>query len=554
MEYPGFIGPSYQSRSLWADAEQCVNLYPETIESGNGKSKYALYPTPGLMQTNIGPSGATVIPGCVMAVKTFWNNGGGNGQMYSYAVTTGMQVNSSTRTISLYDILNNGLVATATLPNTGNPPQAAFIASNGTQLLVALKLSESFQSSALYCYNLAASPPALTAVSSWDTTQPITGLDFLDGFFVITTTSAIYCSAQGDGTNWSALEYINESDEPDGIVGMIVDHRLIWVMGKTRIEAFYNAGGVDFPFQRVPQGVMEKGCMCAATAVQIAEGIMWVGIDKGGGPVVYRSSGYTPVRVSTHAIENIMRKYLTTSDNVTVKGQSGYAGCPGSTSWAYCAARAYTYTDNGHVFYVLNFGGNNPALNAAYGYSNTADPTTTVVYDVTEGAWHERQFSPDDGNTFTRHLGNFYLYNQMIGEHVVTDYRSAVTYYMRSSVYTDGENGYTGAPGNYIWRWRTAPHIANENKWLFYRKFTLDIGINGPGQTDDTYSLYLQWSNDGGQSWGGTIQLTTTDASTSRAIWRRLGASRNRVFRVTTNMRNEFVWLNAFLEVDSGSS
>src|SRR5690242_4130845 len=42
------VGPSYQSQSLAADCQRTVNWYPESIESGDGKSRIALYPTPGL--------------------------------------------------------------------------------------------------------------------------------------------------------------------------------------------------------------------------------------------------------------------------------------------------------------------------------------------------------------------------------------------------------------------------------------------------------------------------------------------------------------------------
>jgi len=46
----GFIGPSYQARSINSDAERSVNLYPELVESGENASKgtkWVLYGTPG---------------------------------------------------------------------------------------------------------------------------------------------------------------------------------------------------------------------------------------------------------------------------------------------------------------------------------------------------------------------------------------------------------------------------------------------------------------------------------------------------------------------------
>ena len=44
----GLIGPSYSSQSVIADCQRTMNWYPESIESGQGKSQLALYPTPGL--------------------------------------------------------------------------------------------------------------------------------------------------------------------------------------------------------------------------------------------------------------------------------------------------------------------------------------------------------------------------------------------------------------------------------------------------------------------------------------------------------------------------
>ncbi|NJM09338.1 MAG: hypothetical protein HC883_00100 [Bdellovibrionaceae bacterium] len=50
MKFKGFIGASYQLDSLNVDAQACVNLYPEIIESGAGKAAQVAYlrGTPGL--------------------------------------------------------------------------------------------------------------------------------------------------------------------------------------------------------------------------------------------------------------------------------------------------------------------------------------------------------------------------------------------------------------------------------------------------------------------------------------------------------------------------
>lgn len=550
MEFPGFIGPTYQSKSLIADAEQCVNLYPETVESGAGKNKIVLYGTPGLSRLGYSPvSGYPNIPGAIMAMKSVWNAKAGKSQ--TYFLTTGLETNSGNRTISLYLTLNFGLQAKATLPGSGYPPQAAFLASNGKQIIVALKMSDNPVpgtpvSSLLYSFDLTAPIPALTQVTSWDSTQPITGLDFLDGFFLITTTGSLYCSALNDGTSWNALNYTNESDEPDGITGLMVDHRLVWIFGKTRIEAFYNAGGVDFPFQRIPQGVIENGCNCAGSIVACGESLFWVGYGKGGGPQVFRNNGYDAARISNYYVESLLEKYASAADQVNPAGLSGYVG-GGSINAAWLGVRAYSYRQNGHLFYVLNFGGNNAAANAAYGYPATADPGTTLVYDATENLWHERQFSLD-GVTFARHLGHFYAYDMASGTHLVTDYRNTSLYAMGTQYLDDN--------GTAIKRWRTAPHISNENKRIRYHTFTLDCEVGTEGGNSTQQTLTLSWSDDGGQTWSSNRALAVGQSGNTkaRAIWRRLGRGRDRVFKMFTQDAMNVAWINAYLEVTEDNS
>ena len=49
MVYRGFCGPSYTSQSVIADAELCMNWYPEQMESDAAPSRDVLYPTPGVL-------------------------------------------------------------------------------------------------------------------------------------------------------------------------------------------------------------------------------------------------------------------------------------------------------------------------------------------------------------------------------------------------------------------------------------------------------------------------------------------------------------------------
>src|SRR6266567_6096664 len=95
----GFVGGTYSSESVLADCQRCMNLYPESVESGMGKSAFVLYPTPGL-------SLFAALPGrSVRGVLAF------NGRVFAVAGTT------------LYELMANGqfVARGQNLTDDGNP-------------------------------------------------------------------------------------------------------------------------------------------------------------------------------------------------------------------------------------------------------------------------------------------------------------------------------------------------------------------------------------------------------------------------------------------------
>ena len=57
-----------------------------------------------------------------------------------------------------------------------------------------------------------------------------------------------------------------------------------------------------FPFRRAAGGVIHIGTGSPMSVCRADSSVWWVGLDG----IVYRSNGYTPKRVSTHAIEAII--------------------------------------------------------------------------------------------------------------------------------------------------------------------------------------------------------------------------------------------------------
>jgi hypothetical protein len=104
-----------------------------------------------------------------------------------------------------------------------------------------------------------------------------------------------------------------------------------------------------------------------------------------------------------------------------------------------------------------------------------------------------------------------------------------------------------------IRRVRQAPHLSNEQKWNYYHRFQLDFEAGGP-RTSSTMEYSLQWSDDGGHTWSNlhTIHVGDEGQYKFRAVWRRLGRSRDRIFRVIDSNDDKAVWIDAFLDVTPG--
>ena len=190
---------------------------------------------------------------------------------------------------------------------------------------------------------------------------------YIDGYFVFNEPDSqkFWVTQLLDGTSVDPLDFASAEGSPDGIVGLIVDHREVWLLGTNSVEVWYDAGLLDFPLQRIQGAFNEIGCVAPYSIAKLDNGIFWLGQDARGQGIVYRANGYTGQRISTHAVEWQIQQYGNLSDAI-----------------------AYTYQQDGHSFYVLIF----PSAN------------TTWVYDVATQAWHER--AGWNNGSWTRHRSN----------------------------------------------------------------------------------------------------------------------------------------------------
>ncbi len=334
---------------------------------------------------------------------------------------------------------------------------------------------------------------------------------FIDGYFLVNVPdSGIYqWSALYDGLSWDGADTANAEGSPDNLVAVITVHRQVFLVGGHTVEVIYNTGASPDPFERVQGVFIEYGTQAPFSVIQTANTVFWIGADSEGQNVVWMAEGYQPSRISTTAIENYLNQYDTTT------------------------ATSYTYQEDGHYFVVWNVDG----------------MPTSLVYDITEKQWHERAFWNTNLAQYTRDRANFHMY--VFGKHLVSDYESGIIY--------DQSLSYNDDNSNLIRRQRTLPYFTDDLEFLYFSQFQIDmqtgVGLASDSNTANTNPMIsLRWSDDGGHTWSNEILVPIGKIGeyNTRAIWRRLGRSRARVFEAVV-MANVPVYLIAgHLQVSKG--
>jgi hypothetical protein len=478
VRFKGFIGPTYQLSSVDYECQRCINLYLEKDEIGTGKDgePMSLIGTPGLTLL------ATIGNGPIRGV---W-----------YTTTGVLYVVSGN---SLYSV-TSAWAATliGTLQTTSGP---VGMADDGFYLVVVDGANGYYVDFTI--------PGTLTQITdpNWLGSDQVA---FMDGYFIFKApNSAEFYLSDPNAITFTAPANTAKDGYPDQIVSFISVNRNLWLFGDQTTEVFFDSGAALNPFAYIPGTLMMYGSAATFGVAQIFNTVVWLGKDQSGSGVVYVANGYSPVRISTHAVELAFQSYSTISDAI-----------------------AYSYQENGHQFYVINF----PTASA------------TWAYDFETQQWHERAYL--SAGNLQRHRSNCYAY-AFDSVHVVGDYANGNLYQMSSSVYTDN--------GAAILRQRISPHISSDMNRVFHKSFQLDcetnIGLDGSGQGTNPQAM-LQWSNDGGHTWSNEMWSTMCKIgnTTDRVIFRRLGQSRNRVYKVSISDPIKVVMIGATLEIEQGAS
>lgn len=418
--------------------------------------------------------------------------GGGVRGLLRFSASTAIAVVGA----NVYSVDTNGIGTLIGTVAAGSAPVS--MASNGTVVMLVT-------GAAGYVVNI--SPGSVAAITDPD----FLGADavyFIDGYFVFNKRgTGQFQITNLYGTDIDSLDFATAEGSPDLLVSLIVDHRELWLLGETSVEVFYNSGNADFPFERIQGAFIEMGCAAKHSVAKMDNSVFWLSADERGQGVVVRAVGYQPQRISTHAIEYAIGQMADISDAV-----------------------AYTYQQEGHSFYVLSF----PSANA------------TWTYDASTNLWHQRAWRDPEDASLNRHRSQVHM--AFAGRNIVGDWEAGRLYHLDLDTFTDN--------GDLIPRIRACSHLSADLRLQFFNALQIDMetGVGLPsGQGSDPKAM-LQCSDDGGFTWGNEMwaSLGKIGEHKRRVRWRRLGKSRDRVFRVVITDPVKVILMAASADVTVG--
>jgi hypothetical protein len=341
-EFGGFVGPAYESRSKYQDAQRSINLYPEIDPTPGAVSVMALMPTPGMREFIDIPTLASITARPVRFAHV------PPSRPDLAVIAVGNQ---------MVTILPSGASYTTTTFELSSNTGPMVAADNGTDIIV---------SDGPNWYSVGIESLTIAKIADPNVTGGYP--TFLDGYIISNRpdTAQFYWSGLRALT-WDGLDFATKEAWPDDLVTPWAEHRELWLLGTQTSEVWYNSGNTDNnTFERNQGAFMQHGCAAPFSVSRLGDTFAFVATDERGAAMIVVANGYAFKTISTPALDYEMSNYETVADAI-----------------------AFTYRASGHEFYQVTF----PTANV------------TWVYDITTNMWHQRAGRDSLGN-LTRHRAN----------------------------------------------------------------------------------------------------------------------------------------------------
>lgn len=552
----GFVGPAYEAPMLLQDAQRLINWYLEVSGDPRSKEPTALLGCPGLSpvaSTKAGQvRGSWVLPGnqsalvvtadtvylvtvtvpatqtsiaqfSVTSVGTLATNSGpvsirdngvafgakggyavivdgANGYFYRLAgagsVSFTAALTSGSATITPASGIPDGVVigAGVTLTDSGGVIPANTTISSVSFNSVTLTMSA----------NATGNSPTDTVTVNIPAFGRITDpaflgsdrVSFIEGWLLFNqpNTRTFYTNAATPYTLLFAGSFFALKDSStDNLVSHMENKREFWAFGERTLEVWYDQGGKNFGFSRIPGVGPQIGCAAKHSLARMGEKLVWLARNEQGENTVAVTNQYGWETISTHAVEHALAGYPVVSDAI-----------------------GFVYQEEGHTFYVLVL----PTADTCWCYDETA--STRLGRPI----WHQRLSWDTGTGSYHRFRGNCFM--NFADLRIVGDFTTGQLHQMSRSVYTDA--------GNVLRCQRRTPHVwAPETRKRIFQsslqlEFTPGVGLQtGQGSAP---RVMIRWSNDGGFKWSNEhwVDIGAAGRTRNRAILRRLGYARDRVW------------------------
>jgi hypothetical protein len=469
---------AYEARGVIASAQRCENLFFEPNPEGASPFPGTHYPASGL---TVFADYTGVFTGWVRGLS--WSSRGDLYAVIGSALIRQLDVGRNYQLVG--DIGNSG--APVTMVDNGTTMVVVDGSPNGWTVDLTTQAFAAINDPAFY---------------------GATRVDFIDTFFIFNKpgTQAFYTS-NSNATTFDPLYFAEKIGYNDILMSLVALHDNIWLFGAVTTEIWFNSGAPDFPFQRMPNTILQFGCIAPYSVVVAGNAVYWLTQDRQGRAIVMRGEGYQAKRVSTFAVENAWADYPAITDTYGM-----------------------AYQQAGHEIVLFYFQNNDP--------SGTGVGNATWAYDTTADQWHRRTYGPNRVAWLPvciAHWGS--VYNISTWNNVVAGDRTGPRLLeIARHAYTD-----CGTP---IERIRSWPHLMNDQKRLVHSQF---VAALQPGQLSPD-AVSLRWSDDGGQTFGQPVTQTVNGATNGQYSWRRLGMARDRVYELSWTGEGQTALNGAWIE------
>jgi hypothetical protein len=429
--------------------------------------------------------------------------------------------------------------------------------------------------------------------------QGATVVDIVDNYFVYNDPNTQKWAASNLLSPITyGLSFASKFTGPDNLVSLICDHGQVYLLGEQTSEVWADTGTFPFAFQRIPGSSSQHGIVSAFSVAKLGNSFAYLARNNRGQAEIVQMNGYFPQRISTHAVENtLVDQYVGDAVAYTyqLEGHEVYViSFPTiDLTWAFDFTtqlwHKWLWVDNNNVYHrhrsncaaffqgLVLVGDWENGLIYQLDPNNYTDNGSKIrrlrraphlVTDLQRQYFAEMQiqFQPGVGLSGTSVPA---ATPQSTGTTAVQNYVNTLSAIYQVSPYTisPGSSQLIAAGDSFIiypptpgtTTYVQSPYIINAgNSYTIAPNNTLVVQASTvitPLDNTDPQAM-LRWSNDGGSTWSNEhwTGIGRIGKYKNRAIWRRLGWSRDRVFEVVVTDPVKAVIVSANLKAEEGEN